>query len=423
MGDVRTLDVALLVAGRGDDAPDRQAVLHGERVVPLVVGRDGHDRAGAVAGQDVVGDPDRDPLAVDRVDRVGADRDPGLLALRRQPLDLRLVLRPGDVRVDFRPSLRRGQGRHERVLRGEDHERRPEERVRPGREHPQLVAARLMVVGRDREHDLCALASADPVRLLGLDRLGPVEALEVEQLVGVLRDPEIPLGKVALLDLRAAAPAVAVGALDLLARERPVVGAPVDGRGLPIRQPGLQELQEEPLVPAVVGRVGGDDLGLPIERRAHRPQLPPHVVDVRHRPVARVDLVADRRVLGREPERIEPDRQEHVLAMHPVEPGEGVGRRDDVPVADVDVARRIRVHRQQVELPTGRVVEVGSVHPELVPLLLPAGLDRGGVVPLDPVALGCRTGVLRGHAWLSNDETPRRRRGVVVVGVSANWWS
>jgi hypothetical protein len=44
------------------------------------VGRDGHDRARAVAGQDVVGDEDRDPLAVDGVDRVGADRDAGLLA-------------------------------------------------------------------------------------------------------------------------------------------------------------------------------------------------------------------------------------------------------------------------------------------------------------------------------------------------------
>ena len=56
--------------GTGDDAPDRQPEPAGKRVVALVVGGHGHDRARAVAGQDVVGDPDRDALAVDRVERV-----------------------------------------------------------------------------------------------------------------------------------------------------------------------------------------------------------------------------------------------------------------------------------------------------------------------------------------------------------------
>ncbi len=53
----------------GDDAADRQAELPGEGEVALVVRGDGHDRARAVAGQNVVRDLDRDPLAVDRVDR------------------------------------------------------------------------------------------------------------------------------------------------------------------------------------------------------------------------------------------------------------------------------------------------------------------------------------------------------------------
>ena len=46
----------------GDDADDRQAEGRRELEVALVVAGDGHDRAGAVAHQDVVGDPDRDPL-------------------------------------------------------------------------------------------------------------------------------------------------------------------------------------------------------------------------------------------------------------------------------------------------------------------------------------------------------------------------
>jgi hypothetical protein len=44
--------------------------LLGELEVAGVVGRHGHDGARAVADQHVVGDPDRDRLAVDRVDRV-----------------------------------------------------------------------------------------------------------------------------------------------------------------------------------------------------------------------------------------------------------------------------------------------------------------------------------------------------------------
>ena len=64
------------------DRADRQAVLPRELEVPLVVGRDAHDRAGAVLGQHEVGEPDRDLLAGRRVDREGARRQ---ALLRRRP--------------------------------------------------------------------------------------------------------------------------------------------------------------------------------------------------------------------------------------------------------------------------------------------------------------------------------------------------
>jgi hypothetical protein len=295
------------------------------------------------------------------------------------------------------------------VLRGEDHEGRAEQRVRAGREDADLVAARLVVVRRRREDDLGALGPPDPVRLHDPDRIRELNPAEVEQLVGVLRDAEVPLLELALLDPGSASPAAAIGALDLLAGERAVVGAPVDLGLRAVGEPGLEELQEEPLVPAVVVGVGGDDLGLPVERGAHPPQLAAHVRDVRHRPVARVDVVADRGVLGGQPEGIESDRQEDVLAMHAVEARDRVGRGLDVPVTDVDVARRVRVHRQQVE-PLSRVLEVRPVEPDLVPRLLPARLDLGRLVALDPRAFGS-VGSGR-HARSLIRRTPRRRRGV-----------
>ena len=298
------------------------------------------------------------------------------------------------------------------MLGRQDHERRPEQRVRPRREDAQLLAT-CVVGGRRRvEHDLAALGPPDPVRLLDAHRLGELDLAEVEQLVRVPGDAQIPLVQVALLDLRAAAPAMTVGTLDLLAGQRPVIRAPVDGRLRAVGQAGLQELQEEPLVPAVVIGVAGDDLGAPVEGRAHLPQLAAHVGDVRHRPVARVDPVPDRRVLGGQPEGIEPDRQEHVLAVHPPEAGERVCRRLDVPVPDVDVARRVRVHRQQV-VAVARLLEVRAVQLELLPALLPARFDRARVVALDagslvPAGGGRRVGGRVGHGLPRIWITPRR---------------
>ncbi len=389
VGDVRVVERRVVGRpGRGDHPSDRQPESLREREVTLVVGRHGHDGPRPVARQDVVRDPDRDALAVDRVDRVGAQVDAGLLALGREPLDLGGRLRPGDVGVDLRPAIGRAELRNECVLGSEHHERRPEQRVGPGREDAQLVAAGLVIVGRGREDDLAALAPSDPVRLLEPDRLRPVDGGEVEELVGVLRRPQVPLVEIALLDRRATSPAVAVGALDLLAGQRPVVGAPVDRRLPAVGEAGLEESQEHPLVPAVELGVARDDLVAPVEHRAHRPELLPFVLDVLHRPVARVDVVLDRGVLGRQAVRIEPDREEHVLAVHPVEAGQCVGRGHDVPVADVEVARRIGVHRQDVRLGPRLVVEVRLVQPGLVPPRLPAGLDRRGVVAFDPGAFG-----------------------------------
>ena len=47
-----------------------------ELVVALVVRGHGHDRAGAVLHQHVVGDPDRDRLAVDGIDHVRPVKTP-----------------------------------------------------------------------------------------------------------------------------------------------------------------------------------------------------------------------------------------------------------------------------------------------------------------------------------------------------------
>ncbi len=158
----------------------------GELAVALVVGGDGHDRSGPVIHQDVVGDPDRQALAVDRVDRVQAGEDAGLLGRRGPLLD---GARAGVAGVLLRLLAR--VRRDERVLGREDEEGGAEERVGARGEDRDVVSGLL-----DAEEDLGALGAADPVALDRLRPLGPEAAfgqVVLEQLVGVGGRPHVPL--------------------------------------------------------------------------------------------------------------------------------------------------------------------------------------------------------------------------------------
>ena len=99
--------------------------------------------------------------------------------------------------------------------------------------------------------------------------LGPgFEQLEIgQQAIGVVGDLEEPLLEVARLDQGAAALAVAVD--DLLVGEHGLVdGAPLH-RGLgAVGEARLVEAEEDPLGPAVVGGIAGDDLAGPVDRDA-----------------------------------------------------------------------------------------------------------------------------------------------------------
>ena len=76
---LRRRSVGLTASPGSTTGDDVEIELLGEFEIALVVRRDGHDGAGAVADQHVVGDPDWDRLAVDGIDRVGAGEDAGLV--------------------------------------------------------------------------------------------------------------------------------------------------------------------------------------------------------------------------------------------------------------------------------------------------------------------------------------------------------
>ena len=152
------------------------------------------------------------------------------------------------------------ESRNRRMLGGEDHRRRTEDRVGSRREDAQLLSQL-----RHVEVEVGADGAADPVPLHRADLLGPLpELVEAgEEALGVLRDLQEPLLQLALLD--GALAALAGAAFGLLVRQdRQAGGAPVDGPLLPVGEPLLHHPQEEPLVPPVVLRLARRDFLRPV---------------------------------------------------------------------------------------------------------------------------------------------------------------
>ena len=358
----------------------RQAVGAGEGEVTLVVRRHRHDGAGAVGHQHVVGDPDRDVLVVDRIDRVGAGERAALVPARRLAFDVGLAGGAGHVRLHLGAPRRRGELGHQRMLGGQHHEGGAPQGIGPGGEHLQGGA----VLGPERH--VRALAAADPVGLQGADPLRPVDAVEAQQLLGIAGDAQKPLLQVALDHRGVAALAQPLLAHHLLARHGGVaVGAEIDRRMAAVGQVVGQQLDKEPLRPAVILGIGRGRLALPVPHRAHGAQLAAHAVDVGVGPLLGVDVALDRRVLRRQAEGVEPDRVQHVVTLHAQVAGARVRRRHRIPVADVQVAGRIGQHGQEVVLLALRI-DARPVQPIALPALLPLGLDGGRIVGHPPLA-------------------------------------
>ena len=84
-----------------DDLDDGQAKLFGELPVAGIVGRHGHDGAGAVGSQNVVGDEDGDLLVVDGVDAPDAFQlNAGLFLVQLAALEVALAGSLGLISLD-----------------------------------------------------------------------------------------------------------------------------------------------------------------------------------------------------------------------------------------------------------------------------------------------------------------------------------
>ncbi len=253
-----------------------------------------------------------------------------------------------------------------------------------GRESQSPIASRpqrIAIASRDRgsgsaqrESHASPLRPPDPVPLHRQNFFRPFGQRigRIEELIGVMSDPEEPLLQLAYRHSGSATPAGAVDHL-LVGQHRVTARAPVDVRAPPVREVAFQHLQEYPLVPAVVIRQARGDLALPRVADAQTLELPFHVGDVFERPGLGMRLVLDSRVLGGQPEGVPTERVQDVEAAHALHARDDVADHVVADVSDVGVPRRVREHLEAVELRLVGILsdlEGAAVAPPLLPLLL-----------------------------------------------------
>ena len=368
------------VGGGLDGAQDGQAVPFGELPVPFVFPGHGHDGPGAVTHQHVVGHPHRNTLPVDRVDGESAGVHPGFFFAQVGAFHFR----PGGGRlpvVGHRPALPvGGEFLHQRMFGGQHHKSGPEQGVGPGGENFNGPVGVGLPLDGQRESHPGSFGTADPVGLHGHHRVRPVDAVVLQQLLGVAGDAVEPLFHHLLHHRLAGAFVPSVD--DLFVGQHGLhAGRPVDQRLPPVGQARLVEAGEEPFRPAVVLGGAGHRFPPPVDHGPHGTQLAPHPFDVGVGPFPGMDVGLDGGVFSGEAEGVEPHREQHVEAPHAHVTGAGVGGGHGVPVADVQVAAGVGQHGQGVVL-GARPVHIGVVYAGFFPMLLPFCFHGAMVVAL-----------------------------------------
>ncbi len=363
------LDVQRPVWGLDDD-DQRQVVLLGEFEVPLIVGGDRHDAAGAVVGQDEVRRIDRHFPPRDGIQTVGVEEDAFLLVVFGGP-HLLVLLAGSSPRTPGRPPRTASLGTSS-MTRGCS-------AAISMKVAPKIVSWRVVktwiaplpsAIGKG---GLAAVALADPVLLHREDPLGPAgKAVAVlQELFDIGGDPEEPLVQVLFADLRAAAPAEA-GLHLLVGQDRLALRAPVHRGALLVGEPLFVHPEEEELLPPVVFGLAGRDLPVPVVAEAHPLELALHVVDIFMGPDGGVDAPLDGGVFRRHAEGVPAHRVEDVESLHPLVAGDDVADRVVPDMADVDPAGGVGEHFEEIIFLPGRIfrdLEDLLLFPVLLPLL------------------------------------------------------
>ena len=201
-----------------------------------------------------------------------------------------------------------------------------------------------------------------------------------QQTLGIRRNAQEPLLQVVLHDERVASLAASVDHL-LVCQYRLISGTPVDGCLASDGQASLEQLQEDPLRPAVEAWIGGVDFVAPVEAATASLQLRfSEALDVFRGQQPRMDAAFDGEVFAVNAEGVEAHWLEDMLPAHGCKAAVDVGTGEGVHVADVQpLGRRVRKHHQVEKGPCG-IGEVRTINAGVSPDVLPVAFHRDWVV-------------------------------------------
>ena len=325
---------------------DWQVKLLGELKVAFIVTRNGHNRAGAVAHEDVVGHPNRNRLTGGGVDGVTAGEDAGfgfvLLAFNLGFLEGSFA-----ILVNLGAGARRGELGDQRMLGRQHQEGSTEDGVGAGSKDGDEgggwiggVGGRFISGSLNAKINLRTFAAADPVLLHGLNLFGPFYFIQRrQQLVGVIGDFEEPLLHFLLFYFGTTAPAMTV--LNLLVGQHGLVNrAPPLVAFLLVGEAGFVELEEAPLGPAVVFGVGSVDFAAPVNGVTELLGLFAEVLDVGGGSGLRRDAGFDGVILGGQTKGVIAEGAKNVHALLGIEAGEHINNGEVADMTNVKTSAR-----------------------------------------------------------------------------------
>ena len=311
---------------------DRQIEFASKLEITLIMCGNCHNGARAVGHQHVIGNPDRDLFARDRVNGITAREDARLFFVGRFALNIRLAQSLGLIGHYFFFLSRSSQFFHQRMLRGQYHKGHPPQSIGAGSEYFQLIP----LLGA--ELDQRTFGFTDPVGLQHAYTRRPIDRIVIQQFFGIIGDLEEPLFQILLDNRRTTTLAVAVIPPDLFARQSGIaIRAPIHRRHFAISQTVFVKLFEEKLRPAIIFFVRRNDLAAPIKHGTHAFQLSAHAINIGIGPGTRMNVALDRRIFRRQAKGVEANWEHHVEPIHAFVTSAGIGGSHCVPVANVEI--------------------------------------------------------------------------------------
>ena len=120
-----------------------------------------------------------------------------------------------------------------------------------------------------------------------------------------------------------------------IGQHRPQCGTPVDGHFGDIGQTTFVQLEKDPLSPAVVVRIAGRYLTVPVIREAKSLNLTPEGLNIALGGLSWMGSGFNSVLFGGQPERVPAHRMQDVKAAHPLVAGQNIGRRVALRMADM----------------------------------------------------------------------------------------